>query len=352
MKFSYIPISKDLIAPGDRRRFAGFAKRHKIPFSVAGNPGEPDVVVLSQLADLSKWVKKGRTQTKVIFDLCDAYLLETPGLKRSFRGLTKYMQGKTKFLHLSYTELLKQTCALADAVVCTTQAQKESIIPYCSNVHIIHDFQEEDTEVVKMDYSAGPGFSIVWEGMPFNITTFGMLDKVLTEINKTTPVSLHLITDMEHSIHLGSHLMRSSKSIVRKTFPSFRNVYLYEWNRYMFSRIVTECDLAVIPMPTHSDGLVSNKAPNKLNLFWRMGMPVLASPIPSYQQAMRDAEMDMLCDTEQEWHDKIRYYIANEGERRSAGIRGKAFVSEKHSDEAESERWVQLFHSIGVDLHK
>lgn len=350
MQVSYIPLSLSLTAPGDRRRFAGFAKHFGIPISLEGKPAVSEVVVLSQAADLSSWVKVGKTRTKLIFDFSDAYLLESPSLRKSLRGSVKFTFGKTKHLHLSYTKLLASTCKLADAVVCTTEAQKQSILPFCDNVHIIQDFQENEVSCVKTDYGSGEVFNLVWEGFPYNISTFRFLDNVLARINEEIPLALHLLTDIEYPLAFGTHFHQPTKNIVNSVFSAFPNVYLYEWNKHLFSSIATICDMALIPMPDNTDGLISNKAPNKLNLFWRMGLPVLTSPTPSYKKAMAQAGISMLCQDETDWYNQLKYYITNEAERRKEAQKGRLFVEENHSDNAEALRWISLFNSVGIDL--
>jgi hypothetical protein len=113
----------------------------------------------------------------------------------------------------------------------------------------------------------------------------------------------------------------------------------------MFSRIVTGCDLALIPIPMHKPFWVGKPA-NKLLLFWRMGMPTLTSPTPAYIKMMRECGLDMVCSTPDDWKDKLKRYMCDETARREAGRKAKAFVDAEYSEEKLLERWDRAFASV------
>ena len=98
MKINYQPFSIDYSHPGDRRRFYGYAKRESIDFNSNKEIIDEEVIILTQNCDLTLWlnIKRKHPNIKIIFDLCDAYLVEPLSLKRIFRGLVKFIIRKNK----------------------------------------------------------------------------------------------------------------------------------------------------------------------------------------------------------------------------------------------------------------
>jgi len=113
----------------------------------------------------------------------------------------------------------------------------------------------------------------------------------------------------------------------------------------MLSKLITECDLAIIPIPMDKPFWVGKPA-NKLFLLWRMGIPVLTSATPAYVAAMNQCGLDCACSTPQEWESKLAAYMADEGLRRSAGERGRAFAESEFGEERMLARWDALLDSL------
>jgi hypothetical protein len=136
----------------------------------------------------------------------------------------------------------------------------------------------------------------------------------------------------------------STKSLVERVLP-FKDVWLYEWNPILFTTIVTACDLGIIPIKMN-DPLWLGKPANKLLFFWRMGMPTLVSATPEYKEMMNACDLDMACQSEEEWLAKLGLYMSNETMRRAAGQRALAFVTEHFSEERQLAQWDQVLDSV------
>ena len=65
-----MPFSPTLKAPGDRRRFVAYAEARNLPFELARFDQHYDVVVLSEIADISIW--SDYQQGKIVFDFIDS----------------------------------------------------------------------------------------------------------------------------------------------------------------------------------------------------------------------------------------------------------------------------------------
>ena len=71
-KIAYVGMSSKLNAPGDRRRFSGYAKSRLIKIEKFNEKKKYDLIVLSQMADLSFFLNYNKKNSKIIFNFVDA----------------------------------------------------------------------------------------------------------------------------------------------------------------------------------------------------------------------------------------------------------------------------------------
>lgn len=346
LRIGYGGTSRNFTAPQDRRRFCFWASNRKVDFELADPSKQYDLVVLTQMADLSQWVIYPYKQTKIVFDFVDSYLaIPCTDWRGLFRGIAKYISRQNRYLHLNHWSLLKQMCQRANAVVCATEEQKQEILKYCPNVFLNLDDQSEFAGQKKSDYSCGQTFNLFWDGMGGNIWTFNCIRKALEEIESRYKIAIHMMTDINYPAGLGNIGSRSSKKVVKKIFPK-TNVYLYEWNPYMLSTLAIACDTAVIPVPL-DDSFYRSKSANKLLMYWRMGLPVVSAATPAYISEMRRAGINrMYCSTTEDWVQVLSKIIEDESARIQSGDKGFAYVECEYSSERLLNEWDEIFASV------
>lgn len=348
-RVGFSALRNDFTRPDARRRFAHFARMRGLPFEAALPDVPYDLVVSTMGGDLSVWSKLPRT-TKLVLDFVDSYFaIPRSDAKARARGLIKFAIGHTRSLHVDYRALMEAACRRADAVVCCTEEQRQSILPFCDNVHPILDFQPETQFATKPDWRAGDPFNVVWEGLPQNLGEFTVVAGVLRELKKRRRIALHLVTDLELARVSTDVLKQPTQRFVKKLL-GFGDVFLYQWNHRTLSAIATACDLAVIPLRL-DDAFAAGKSENKLILFWRMGVPVVASATNAYRRAVEGAglaQLGTLCATPEEWTRAIERMMDDEGARREAAEKGRRFAEAEHGEARLAERWDQALASVGV----
>ncbi len=344
LRIGYVPCSNSLAAPGDRRRFCYYAAKRNFSFEIARPDEAYDLVVLTQLADISLWSRYPQARGKVIFDFVDSYLaIPDYDPKGLLRGMAKFATRHNRRLLLNYKRGLESMCRRADAVVCSTESQREQILPLCPNVHRILDFHSSVVRAEKTDYAAEEVFHFVWEGQPGNLRHLLEIKGALHDLERTRPFRIHAITDLEYGRFLGGRWMR--RSTVEEARRIWPQIYLYAWSERTFASIATTCDLALIPIPL-DDPLAAGKPENRLLLFWRLGIPVVASATPVHRRAMNESGVCMSCSTAEEWLTALQYYSSAEPARKSAGQTGKAYAEKRYSEEGTMALWDGLLHSV------
>ncbi len=295
MRIGYVPYSRDLRRPADRRRFPYYAERRGIPFELADPGGSYDVVVVTPRADLRLWANRGGGE-KLVFDIVDAYLsIPRTNLKAALRGPAKFAAGEARQPFFSWRRALESILRRADAVTCASPEQAAEIEPLCTNVHPILDFHTALVRNVKEDYTAGSPFHLVWEGLGENVRWFERIARPLAAVHARHPIALHLITAIEYR-QLAQRFWRRQTARVAGRFAD--DVRVHQWSEEALSEIATGCDLAVIPLPLDRP-LERGKPESKLVSFWRMGMPVVTSSTPSYARVM--AGPARTCTAKRKW---------------------------------------------------
>lgn len=345
-RIGYAPFSADFSHPADRRRFVAYARSRHLDFEIARPSERYDLVVLSEVADISVWSDYGHG--KVVFDLIDSYLaVPTTDPRQLLRGLVWFANGRHSKLRLDFRAALERQCSVASAVICTTDAQRREVSRFNHNAHVILDAHDDVARVRKTDYDAGEPINLVWEGLPSNLFHLRVIGSVLRDLAKQWPLVLHIVTDPAHMRFLGRFGRVESIDIAKQYFDQ---VVYHRWDATTLASIVTSCDIAVIPIDL-TDALGVGKPANKLLLFWRMAMPVITSRTAVYQETQRRAGLEHLaCGSDADWQNALVTLMTSERERREAGERGYAFVTENFSYQSFLRSWDQVFASLGFDF--
>jgi glycosyltransferase involved in cell wall biosynthesis len=344
LRIGYAPYSSDQRGPGDRRRFCWYANKRGIRFEIATPSEEYDLIILTASCDLSIW-KNYQGKAKIVFELIDAYLdISRTDMRGLLRGVAKFAFRQSRYLCPDYWETLESMCQKADAVICSTEEQRQKILSFCDNVHIILDVQSSVTRKVKTDYSMRTTCNLVWEGLPQTVHFLAEIQDALEALSKKHTIALHIITDLEYYKYFNKFGKGKTSDIILKIF---KNTYLYEWNEELHPHISSACDIAIIPIPL-GDPMARGKPENKLLLFWRMGIPTITSATPSYSRAMANAGLSMTCETQQDWQQVLERYIEDKSLRESAGIKGKTFALEHNNEEKTLGQWDNLIESLKI----
>jgi len=342
IKIGYAIANIDLSHPQYRRRFYFYAQQRNLNWEIADFKKKYDIVVVHHSADITLWQKY--EHGKIIFDYNDDYLAaDDNGFKAKFRGIAKLLSGRYKYLELDYSNAYIKMMKRANAIICSTDSQERDVRKYCSNVHQILDMQSDEGWLTKKNYDAGKPFNIVWEGLP-DFLGFETIMPSLEKVKNIKNFNMHIITAIKHGRFLSTFFPVHSKEKIDKTF-SIKDVYLYEWNKYLISNIVTSCDLAIIPIAMDNPFWVSKPA-NKLLFFWRMGMPVLTSLTPEYKKTMEQCGINMICNSPEEWEEKLIFYMNNTNERNKTGRIVKEFVEDNYNEKKLLSLWDAVVQSV------
>jgi glycosyltransferase involved in cell wall biosynthesis len=344
-RVGYAGYSRDFSVPGDRRRFAAYARLKGVPIEYAELHRPYDLAYVTYSSDLPGWVARKRAEGddfKLVFELIDAYFTQSGLVRRLLKGTARRLLGTESRFSPDLQRTLIDACSAADAVICSTEEQRDTIRRHNPNVFISFDHFGGELGRPKADYRRTGKLQIVWEGQSTTLPNLQVIREPLNDLRDK--IELHVVTDPLIHRYFGRF----------STYPAMKALdgiecekYFHRWDRSTFSNHVTACDLAVIPIE-RSNALWWGKPENKLVLLWQLGMPVLTTATPVYRRVMEAAGVDMACATSADWGAQLEWLLKADGPKlEQIGGTCRAYAERAYSEAEFVRRFDQAFAAIG-----
>jgi hypothetical protein len=347
-RIGYAGYSADFRHPGDRRRFSAYADQKGLGYERADLARHYDLVLVTHNGDLPGWTSRKRREgerLKFVFELVDSYFVSSGGKRRFLKGLGRRALGTDSRLSADFMQTLIGASEAADAVICSTEEQRETIRRYNPNVFLSFDWFGGDLGAPKTDYTRGEKLRIVWEGQAVTLENLLALREPLNDLRNS--IEIHVVTDPILRRYFGRFGATDSRSILKGIEAP---IVFHPWERETFSKLITASDLAVIPIDT-AQAMMRGKPENKLVLLWQLGMPVLTSATPAYERAMAAAGLDMVCRSEAEWRSGLERMIGASAEALAAiGTKARTHALTAYSTEEFQKRFDAVFEAVGFEV--
>ncbi|HYG46441.1 MAG TPA: hypothetical protein VD846_00730 [Allosphingosinicella sp.] len=347
-RIGYGGCSRDFSRPGDRRRFSAYARQRGLDYEYPELKRDYDLVVITQNADLTGWTARKRREgdrLRLVIDLVDPYFQQKRLDERVLKGIGRFLEGRDSRLSTDFRRTLQRACRAADGVLCSTEEQRETILEYCPNVEISFDWFDDELGAPKRDFRRDGRLKLVWEGQAGTLRSIQTLRGPLNALKDK--VELHVVTDPSVPRWYGRlGTLPATELLAGIECP----VRLTDWRKETFSGHITAADLAVIPMD-FSHPMFVQKPENKLVLLWKLGMPVLAAPTPAYRRTMAAAGLDMICETERDWTERLEALADAPAERLAAlASRGHDHALGAYNEAAFRAPFDRMFSSSGFEI--
>jgi len=345
LRIGYVPYSKDLQHPGDRRRIDSWARSRGISLEV-NNPLKSDILVLSNAANFNYWL--ARAKTPVILDLVDGYLGEEPSLAKDLsRNLFRSLTGKSDFSSLTYTRALKRACRNASSIVVASTEQAELVKALNQNVHIILDdhseFLDQIPDATLRDVHAERKY-IFWEGFGFTLKHFEFMSRELDEYMTKNDFYLVLVTDYKFPRWGGKVGNINTNDLIQKWFPkSVGRITIVPWSISNVVKWASKSIFGVIPIDTE-DRFANLKSENKLLSMWQLGLPVVFSDTSAYRRLSTKLNLETNCVPREKWGDLLASLDLDL--LHSSKIRIESFLSREHTRNILNGKWDEVIYGV------
>ena len=341
---AYGGMSENWTAPGDRRRFAGFALRNDLGLvNITEEVSRVDAAVLTLGSDISCWREIKMKNGILILDIVDSYLDESKlSLKRNLRGAYKSATRQIAHPTANYQRLIEEVVQNADAVVCASKEQQKKLLLLNPNVHAVVDCFEELINRQQISDLADKGHQIMWEGFPENLKHLKLLSSKNHDVWNNYVLNVVTLEKMQSRI-LRRHSLSTSARLQQMGIAH----NLRPWTIENLVKTASECDLAIVPLDFR-DKLAWNKSENKLLGLWILGIPVLASPTPSYSRVALEAGVKNCIVNDGDWALTLSRVMNNPALRLDNINNGRAYAEQIGSAQATDYGWGKVLESVGL----
>jgi hypothetical protein len=206
---------------------------------------------------------------------------------------------------------------LADALVVSSRELGRVLESRCAApVEIIEDGLEYPRELRVEPSDRRAGLRLLWVGHRFNFPALQPLRELLARPEMS---DMELVTLSDHP---------------EATRP---------WSPDAVREAMLSSDVAVVPSEETPKTLV--KSNNRLTLFMGVGLPVVATPLPSYREAATHGEDAFLARGPEEWARALEA-LRDPGLRRRVGEAARAKAWSRFAPELIADRWEALFRRL------
>lgn len=250
-----------------------------------------DILVFGRSAQDLQCMKLARKAGKrIIYDLCESLF---------------------QFNNPSYKEAIEY----ADIVVCCSNQLAEEVQANTSqqNVIVIEDAVESDFNV-NCPYDLKKEVTVGWIGMGGNARHADRLRPMIESLG------YRLITIHEHE-----------------------NADV-KWGLDTWQQQLSTCDIAIAPVDAEAQPA---KSSNKILTYMGFGIPVVASPLPAYEEVIEHGVNGYIATTDEEWERCLKALRYAE-ERKRIGTQGKE-TARQYSLDIIGHRWADILIDQGVD---
>ena len=220
-------------------------------------------------------------------------------------------------------------------------AQKELLEGHAKKVVLIPDYGIESPIKVKKNFalSGHKTINIFWEGLGSSFLPFELLEDIFKPILSEYNFIFHFVTDL--SFYKYGDLVKKvyMQDLCKQLSPSLSsNFRFYQWSEYMMNQIAISCDFAIIPLPL-DNSLNYWKPNNKLIHMWRMALPTITSPIPSYEKTFNESGAKLCPIDINTWREDILMLSSSETKRQFYGEAGYKAASTSYNDQSIDKLW-------------
>lgn len=236
------------------------------------------------------------------------------------------------------TTRIRRLVAKADAVVCTSELQAAALRHvniFCVGIADCipeSDYAEWDTgpaeELLCLKRSEG-SIVLVWEGTKWGLQLLELIREPLERLNAagSTKLRLVFVSDRERPPLFG---MTDNERILSTRFSLPTS--FFPWSKNTIGTLLRACDIGLAPMPRHNP-FYRAKAFSKPLAYMTIGLPVVASNIPSYSTLIQHGVNGFLAEGPDTWFNLLKRLVDDPELRCNVGNAARRRVNEFHSVE-------------------
>jgi hypothetical protein len=322
----------------DRRRILYWAENRGHIIVDSRDPNA-DIVVVTSSSNLGYWAQV-KTSKPIVLDVVDGLIGEQSRSKDLLRGIGYWgTRRSSNLLPSSYRHLLLQVARRSNKVVCSSPEQVTEWAKFKVDALDILDIHEEVPIVDISRASKQTNLTeMFWEGLPATLGSMGLLDNFF-ESNSGSHFKLNILTNLNSFKYMNRFKkIDLDRVLTQQLQHSNLEINKVQWSPQMLVNYSESSKFGVIPI--HGlKGYNHLKAENRLLIMWRLGLPVLTSPLRSYVRVMRDAQIDGICCDQADWRTKLEELTFSAEMRDEFIEKSRNYLEVRHKTEDVLKKW-------------
>ena len=254
--------------------------------------------------------------------------------KNFFYLVKKAKEKGTKLLYIGVDSINIDFASSCDAILTITDYLKKKIPKkYQKKTFLVFDGYEQSKGVIKK-HNSSKELNLIF---------------VSNDIYSKFPQIKSLPKNVSLTI-LGPPRKRAkkwnpNKTIFTKTPHKFKYIV---WKLKTIEKEILKYDVAVIPFPKEDlkEDYIKTKSTNRLIMFMAMGLPVIASPIPSYKKIIKQGKNGFIAKDSKDWERLLKYLKNNPKKRKEIGLEARKDVINKYSLEKQGELYLGIIKKV------
>ncbi len=202
----------------------------------------------------------------------------------------------------------RRSVRLADLVICGSSYLADHARPLNSNVEVLPLGLKVGDYIVDADSSTDDTLRLVWVGSE---STLSYLEEIKPAIEQ-----------------IGKRFDNIALRVICEDFPKLINVPVEKrsWSKKTLGTDLTSSNIGLAPLPDNP--FTRGKCSFKVLEYSAAGLPVVASPVGTNAEHVRDGVTGFLAKSHEEWTARITQLIENRKLREGMGKQGRKFARE------------------------
>jgi hypothetical protein len=331
----YSPLNNSI---ADRRRLLHWAmiRGHEV---VDSRDLRADLIVVTSSADLGYWANT-HSKVPIVLDVVDGLIGEQSSTRDLLRGYAYWATGKSSgtFPH-RFSSMLFSVAKKSNRIICSSEEQISAWNKSGFQSFDILDFHEELPKLgPRISTPDTDPIEIFWEGLPATLGSMHLLNGIF-EAENFEKIQLNILTNLNAYKYMNTYKKIDVKETILNQISSKKlALNLIQWDPEKVVENVLRSALGVIPL-SHKSSYNHLKAENRLLIMWRLGLPVLTSPLPSYVRTMRLAKIDGICEDKSEWNQKFKLLVGSHDLQSEVIAKANHYLDKFHSEEELLLKW-------------
>jgi len=234
-----------------------------------------------------------------------------------------------------YVRLIK----LCNCIVVGSGGQAECFSKYQKHISVITDPVLDADCGISGRYIKREQCHLVWFGSVWSLYGLATIQDVLDKLGQAGQFILHIITapTVNHGRLLGAYPSNVYEFIKRQKIAC----QFHAWSPSSYSKVIASCDIVLIPVDAKSS-YTRNKPPGRVLLAMALGLPVVASAIPSHQSVIKHNENGYLALKTDEWLQIISELAKSIDNRKVIGTNAQQYARGNYNEDI----FVKKYHDV------